>query len=218
MVLVARLMSIFVSALGGPGFLFFIHTAHGLLAPHGSCCPLCWSDSLSNYRKGWIPHPDQSPMIVLSPVYQDWEVAHPAQQTQPYPELEDTSSRKSGRCPGMLGGFKTPSSFSLATSSAVKSSKSPGRPGKHWICGSKGPTVWNGISWHVNESINGAAWLHSMTRSGNNLGPNCMPLGMRRHPPVVNFLSAGFQLTTDNSHLHHHVACCHSEAMVGGFA
>ena len=54
--------------------------------PTWRCCPLCWSDGPSNYRKGRIPHPDQLPMSVLSPVYQDREVACPAQQTQLYPD------------------------------------------------------------------------------------------------------------------------------------
>ena len=76
----------------------------------------------------------------------------------------------------------------------------PWKTGKHWIHGLERPTIWNGTSWHADELINGAAWLHGITRSGNNLVPNCMPLGMRRCPPVVNFLSAGFQLTTDNNH------------------
>ena len=44
-------------------------------------CPLCWSDGLSNYQKGWTPHPDPPPMNVLSPVYQDQEVVHPMWQT-----------------------------------------------------------------------------------------------------------------------------------------
>ena len=116
------------------------------------------------------------------------------------PRLEDTSSGKSGRHSGTLGGFKTLSSFSLATSSAVKSSISPGRLGNTGSVAQKGPTIQNGISWHMEESINGAAWLHSMTRSGNNLEPKWMPLRMRRHPPMVSFLSPWFQLTTDRSH------------------
>ena len=101
--------------------------------------------------------------------------------------------------PRHVGGFKTPSSFNLATSSAVNNFRSPGRLGKIGSMAQKGPTVQNGTSCHVIDSIKGAAWLCGMTRSGNNLGPKCMPLRMRRHPPVVNFLSAGSQLGTDNS-------------------
>ena len=115
------------------------------------------------------------------------------------PQPEDTRGGKSGRCPGALGGFKTPNSFNLATSSAVNNSRSPGRPGKIGSVAQKGPTIQNGISCHVIESIKGPMWLCGMTRTGNNLGPKCMPLRIRRQPPMVNFLSAGSQLGTDNS-------------------
>ena len=50
------------------------------------CCLLCWNDGLSNYQKGWTLCADQSPMNVLSPVYQDWEVVHPMQQKRLYPD------------------------------------------------------------------------------------------------------------------------------------
>ena len=64
-------------------------------------CPLCWSDGLSNYQKGWIPHPDWSPMSVLSPLYQDRGGGMPSAVDTTLPRLEDTSGGKSGKCPGM---------------------------------------------------------------------------------------------------------------------
>ena len=115
------------------------------------------------------------------------------------PQLEYTSSRKSSRCPGALGGFKTPNSFNLATSLAVNISRSPGRLGKIESMAQKGPIVQNGTSCHVAELTSGPAWLRGMTSSGNNPESNCMPLGMRRQPPTVNFLSAGSQLGKDKS-------------------
>ena len=115
------------------------------------------------------------------------------------PRLEDTSSGKSSGRSGMLGGFKTPNSFNLATSSVVNNSRSPGKLGKIVSMAWKGPIVRNGTSCHVTELTSGPTWLRGMTISGNNLGPNCTPLRMRRQPPLVYFLSAGSQLGKDNS-------------------
>ena len=48
-------------------------------------------------------------------------------------------------------------------------------------------------------STGGLAWLCGTTISGNSAGPNCMPLGMRRQPPSVFFLTVSPQLGKDNS-------------------
>ena len=109
------------------------------------------------------------------------------------PQLVDTSGRKSGGRSGALGGFKTPNSFNLTTSSAVNNSRSPGKPGKIVSTAQKGPIVRNGASCRATGSKGGATWLRSMTISGNKAGPNCVPLRMRRRPPLVCFLSAGSQ-------------------------
>ena len=148
-VLVTRLIAISVLALGDPWFLFPFRAVHWYACPTWCCCPWCWSDGLSNCQRGWIPHLDQSPKTAQYHVHQDWEVVHLAWWTLPYPDWEDTSGRKSGRCPGMLGGFKTPNSFNLATSSAVNNSRSPGRLGKIRSVAWKGPIVQNGTSCHV---------------------------------------------------------------------
>ena len=103
------------------------------------------------------------------------------------PQLEDTSGRKSGKCSGMLGGFETPNSFNLATSSAINNSRSPGGLGKIESVAQKGPIVWNGTSCHVAESTSGPTWLCCMTRTGNNSGPKCMPLRMRNAAPCGQF-------------------------------
>ena len=115
------------------------------------------------------------------------------------PRLEGTSGGKSGRHPGSLGGFKTPTSFNLGYFLSSKQLQIPRETGKNWIHGSERSHHLSGTSCYMIESIKGATWLRSMTRSGNNSGPKCTPLGMRRHPTVVNFLSTGSQLGTDNS-------------------
>ena len=181
MVLLTRLVSISILALGGPSFLFFIRTSHSLLAPHGVAVH-CAGVTV------WVAIGKDGLLILIH--HQGMSISCvsksgggvPSTADTTLPQLEDTRGGQSGRWPGTSRGFKTPSSFNFATSSAVKSSKSPGRLVKTGSVARKGPTVQNGTSWHVDKLINGAAWLHSITRSGNNLGPNCMPLGMRRHP------------------------------------
>ena len=167
--------------------------------PHMMLLSTVLSDGLSNYRKGWIPHLDQLPMTVQCHVYQDREVVHPAWWTQPYP---DWRIQVEGRVAGAQvhwEGLKPQAPSTWLLPPAVNSSRSPGRLGKIGSMARKGPTIQNGTSCCVIESIKGPAWLCGMTRSGNNSGPKCMPLRMRRHPPAVNFLSAGSQLGTDNS-------------------
>ena len=139
--------------------------------PTWCCCPQCWTDGLSNCQRGWIPHLDQSPRTVQYHVCQDREVVHLVQQTPPYP---DWRIQVAGRVAGaqVLGGFKTPNSFNLATSLAVNNARSPGGPGKIESMKQKGPIVQKGTSCHVVESTSGPTWLRGMTNSGNNSGPN----------------------------------------------
>ena len=112
-----------------------------------------------------------------------------------------TRGGKSGRHSGTGGGVRTPNSFNWATSSAVNNAKSPGKPRKMGSTARKDPTVRNGASCPVAESINGPAWLRSTTSSRNSLGPYCTPHRIRRQPPLVCFLSDGSQFGMDNSRL-----------------
>ena len=115
------------------------------------------------------------------------------------PQLDGTNGGKSSRHSGMLGGFKTPNSFNFATSSAVNNSRSPGKPGKIVSTAQNCPMVRNGTSCRIAELTSRPAWLCGMTISGNNPGLNCTPLGIRRRPPLVCFLSVGSQFSKDNS-------------------
>ena len=112
-----------------------------------------------------------------------------------------TRGGKSGRRSGAGRGVRTLNSFNWATSSAVNNARSPGKPGKMGSTARKDPTVQNGASCPIAESINRPAWLCGTTSSRNSLGPYCTPHGIRRRPPLVRFLSDGSQFSTDNSRL-----------------
>ena len=66
--------------------------------------------------------------------------------------------------------------------SGVNNSKSLAMPGKSVSMLLKGPMVMKGASFPVSGSQYGAAWFRRMTISGNSSLPNCMPLGIIRHP------------------------------------
>ena len=198
-VLITRLVAISILAFCGPWFLFPVWDVHSRLPPYGTAVNgvgVTVRVTAGEDRFFVLISHQGLPNTICIKIGR-WRTKCTADTTLPW--LEDTSGGKSGRHSGTLGGFKTPNSFNLATSSTVNNSRSPGKLGKIESMARKGPIVRNRTSCRVIELTSGPAWLRGMTISGNKPGPNCMPLRMRRQPPLVCSLSAGSQLGKDNS-------------------
>ena len=180
MVLVTRLIAISILVLSSMWFLFPFQAAHGMPAPCGAAVHSVGMTVRVAVREDRF-------LVLISHIglpntmwikIGRW---HAKCGRHNLPWLEDTSGRKSGRHPGTLVGFKTPQLLQFGHFLSYKQFQIPWQAGKNQTVAQKGPMVRNGTS------------------SGNNPGPNYMPLGMRMQPPVVNFLSAGSQLGKDNS-------------------
>ena len=165
--------------------------------PHVVLLSTLTIDDPSNCQRGQIPRLDRSSRLLntLCLKARRWCAKCSRHNLTPTGRYKWQKEQQTLWC---IGGFKTPDPLSFTTSSVVNNSRPLGNWGRCYLQ-LKGPNSSNGASCPMMGSTGGLAWLRGMTISRNSTGPNCMPLGMRRRPPLVCFLTVGSQLGKDNS-------------------